>query len=365
MLRLSCEPKPNERIITMDYNKNTTNSKKNKHLNFQERCFIEIRLKDKWSAYKISKAINRPINTVLNEIRRGTVSQIKLGKKVDRYFAQVGHRVYTENRENSKSKYKLLKCKDFLEFVDEKVSKDKWSLDACFGEALNTGRFQRSEMVCTKTLYSYVDLGFLNVKNSDLPIKLRLNKKKKIVRKNRRKLGRSIEERDKSIDSKEEFGHWEIDTVIGSKSKKDNVLLTIVERNTLNSIHRKIKSKTADAVLSEIMKLKKEFGSKFSEVFKTITSDNGLEFSSLSRIENSTETKVYFTHPYSSFERGCNERHNGLIRRFIPKGKLISNYDVDEISYIEDWCNTLPRRKLNYKTPQELFDKQLDLIYST
>ncbi|MFQ9564137.1 MAG: IS30 family transposase [Faecalibacillus intestinalis] len=349
----------------MDYNKNTTNSKKNKHLNFQERCFIEIRLKDKWSAYKISKAINRPINTVLNEIRRGTVSQIKLGKKVDRYFAQVGHRVYTENRENSKSKYKLLKCKDFLEFVDEKVSKDKWSLDACFGEALNTGRFQRSEMVCTKTLYSYVDLGFLNVKNSDLPIKLRLNKKKKIVRKNRRKLGRSIEERDKSNDSKEKFGHWEIDTVIGSKSKKDNVLLTIVERNTLNSIHRKIKSKTADAVLSEIMKLKKEFGSKFSEVFKTITSDNGLEFSSLSRIENSTETKVYFTHPYSSFERGCNERHNGLIRRFIPKGKLISNYDVDEISYIEDWCNTLPRRKLNYKTPQELFDKQLDLIYST
>ena len=365
MLRLSCEPKPNERIITMDYNKNTTNSKKNKHLNFQERCFIEIRLKDKWSAYKISKAINRPINTVLNEIRRGTVSQIKLGKKVDRYFAQVGHRVYTENRENSKSKYKLLKCKDFLEFVDEKVSKDKWSLDACFGEALNTGRFQRSEMVCTKTLYSYVDLGFLNVKNSDLPIKLRLNKKKKIVRKNRRKLGHSIEERDKSNDSKEKFGHWEIDTVIGSKSKKDNVLLTIVERNTLNSIHRKIKSKTADAVLSEIMKLKKEFGSKFSEVFKTITSDNGLEFSSLSRIENSTETKVYFTHPYSSFERGCNERHNGLIRRFIPKGKLISNYDVDEISYIEDWCNTLPRRKLNYKTPQELFDKQLDLIYST
>lgn len=365
MLRLSCEPKPNERIITMDYNKNTTNSKKNKHLNFQERCFIEIRLKDKWSAYKISKAINRPINTVLNEIRRGTVSQIKLGKKVDRYFAQVGHRVYTENRENSKSKYKLLKCKDFLEFVDEKVSKDKWSLDACFGEALNTGRFQRSEMVCTKTLYSYVDLGFLNVKNSDLPIKLRLNKKKKIVRKNRRKLGHSIEERDKSNDSKEKFGHWEIDTVIGSKSKKDNVLLTIVERNTLNSIHRKIKSKTADAVLSKIMKLKKEFGSKFSEVFKTITSDNGLEFSSLSRIENSTETKVYFTHPYSSFERGCNERHNGLIRRFIPKGKLISNYDVDEISYIEDWCNTLPRRKLNYKTPQELFDKQLDLIYST
>lgn len=349
----------------MDYNKNTTNSKKNKHLTFQERCFIEIRLKDKWSAYKIAKVINRPINTVLNEIRRGTVSQIKFGNKVDRYFAEVGDRVYTENRQNSKSKYKILKCKKFLDFVNEKVSKDNWSLDECFGDSIINNRFQRSEMVCTKTLYSYVDLGFMNVKNSDLPIKLRINKKKRVSRLNKIKLGRSIEERDKSIDTKEEFGHWEIDTVIGAKSNKDNVLLTIVERNTLNSIHRKIKSKTADAVLSEIIKLKNEFGSKFSEVFKTITSDNGLEFSSLSKIETFSDTKVYFTHPYSSFERGCNERHNGLIRRFIPKGKLISKYGVDEIEYIEDWCNTLPRRKLNYKTPQELFDNQLDLIYST
>ena len=349
----------------MDYNKNTTNSKKNKHLTFQERCFIEIRLKDKWSAYKIAKVINRPINTVLNEIRRGTVIQIKLGNKVDRYFDEVGHRVYTENRENSKSKYKILKCKKFLYFVNEKVSKDNWYLDACFGDSIINNRFQRSEMVCTKTLYSYVDLGFMNVKHSDLPIKLRINKKKRVSRSSKIKLGRSIEERDKSIDTKEEFGHWEIDTVIGSKSNKDNVLLAIVERNTLNSIHRKIKSKTANAVLSEIIKLKNEFGSKFSEVFKTITSDNRLEFSSLSKIENFSDTKVYFTHPYSSFERWCNERHNGLIRRFIPKGKLISKYDIDEIAYIEDWCNTLPHRKLNYKTPQELFNNQLDLIYST
>lgn len=349
----------------MDYKNNNTNTKKNKHLTLQERCFIEIRLKDKWTPYKIAKAINRPINTVLNEIRRGTVTQVKLGEKVDIYFADVGERVYKSNRRNCRSKYKILKCKEFIDFVNEKVSKDKWSLDACFGEALNKARFQRSEMVCTKTLYSYVDLGFLNVKNSDLPIKLRLNKKKKMVRKNKRKLGRSIEERDKSIDTKEEFGHWEIDTVIGSKSKSDNVLLTIVERNTLNSIHRKIKSKTAEAVLEEISRLKSEFGDKFSQVFKTITSDNGLEFASLSDIEKDTDTKIYFTHPYSSFEKGCNERHNGMIRRFIPKGKSIYNYSADEIAYIEDWCNTLPRKKLGYKTPQELFDQQLDSIYST
>ena len=201
-------------------------------------------------------------------------------------------------------------------------------------------------MVCTKTLYYYVDFGFLNVKNSDLPIKLRLNKKKKIVRKNRRKLGRSIEERDKSIDIKEEFGYWEIDTVIGSKSKKDNVLLTIIERNILNSIHRKIKSKMAEAVSAEISRLKYEFGDKFSQVFKTITSDNGSEFAMFSDIEKDTDTKVYFTHPYSLFAKDCNEHHNGMIRRFIPKGKSIYNYSSDEIGYIEDWCNTLQKKSL-------------------
>ena len=99
-------------------------------------------------------------------------------------------------------------------------------------------------------------------------------------------------------------------------------------------------------------------------MFKTITSDNGSEFSNLSNIEKECSTKVYFTHPYSSFEKGCNERHNGLIRRFIPKGKAIFQYTIDEISRIEDWINTLPRKKLNYKTPEALFEQYLDSIYS-
>ena len=97
------------------------------------------------------------------------------------------------------------------------------------------------------------------------------------------------------------------------------------------------------------------FGEQFSQVFKTITSDNGSEFADLSTIESETDTKVYFTHPYSSFEKGTNERHNCLIRRFIQKGKRISDYSSDDIAFIEEWMNTLPMRILNYKTPEELF----------
>lgn len=140
--------------------------------------------------------------------------------------------------------------------------------------------------------------------------------------------------------------------------------MTIVERKTRNAIVRKIVSKTADAVMSELKTIKNIYGAEFSQVFKTITGDNGSEFSELSTLENHTNTKVYFTHPYSSFEKGTNERHNGLIRRFIPKGKSMSDYSSAEIEFIEEWMNTLPRRILQYKTPEQLFESHLDEIYA-
>ena len=119
------------------------------------------------------------------------------------------------------------------------------------------------------------------------------------------------------------MGHWEIDTVIGEKSNNDNVLLTILERKTRYAIVLNIVSKTANAVIDAFSRLRSLFGEKFSQVFKAITGDNGSEFVDLSIIESETDTKIYFTHSYSFFEKGTNERHNGLIRSFIPKGKRI------------------------------------------
>ena len=167
------------------------------------------------------------------------------------------------------------------------------------------------------------------------------------------------------MDERNEFGHWEIDTVIGSKSKSDNVVLTLVERITRKYIALKITSKTSFAVNEDIAYLKECYGTKFSQVFKTITSDNESEFAELSQIENDTSIKIYFAHPYSSWERGSNERHNGLLRRFIRKGKRMDNYSYEDIMFIADWCNSLPRKILGYKTPDELFDFELDKIYAS
>ena len=349
----------------MDYTNNTTESRKNKHLNFEERMTIQIRLKDGFSPYKIAKELKRPLNTIQNEIKRGTVPQIKQNKKVMVYLADAGNAVYQKNRSKCGRKFRRLTCDRFISYVTDKMKSSNWSVDASVGEALVSGSFTRDETVCTKTIYNYIDLGLMEIKNADLPMKLRINTKPKRIRASKRKLGESIENRPDSVNDRTEFGHWEIDTVIGKKTSDDCVLLTLAERHTRNFIVRKISSKSSAAVMQGIEELRSYYGDRFNQVFKSITSDNGLEFADLHTLDEIAGTKVYFTHPYSSSERGTNERHNGLIRRFIPKGTSISSFSVDKLFSIEYWCNTLPRKILGYRTPEELFEEHLDLIYAT
>ena len=110
--------------------------------------------------------------------------------------------------------------------------------------------------------------------------------------------------------------------------------------------------------------LREEYGEdKFSEVFKTITADNGSEFEDLKSIEE-WGVQIYFAHPYSSWERAKNERHNRLFRGYVPKGVSIENYTDEQIMWFADEMNDMPRRQLGYSTPAELFDKFLDQVYS-
>lgn len=342
----------------MDYPQYTPNPRKNKHLSLTERVKIELLTNEGRTPYAIAKMLERPINTIINELRRGTVKQIKQNKCVMIYYADSGQAAYDRNRKACGRKYSLLEHHAFVSYVEGRILKDSWSVDSAVGRAKDYPK-----KLCTKTIYNYIDLGLMKVRNIDLPLKTRRSTKPAKARANRKIFGDSIELRSTHIETREEFGHWEIDTVIGSKAKSDNALLTLVERQTRNAIVRKIPGKTAEAVMAEFEKLKDEFGSKFSQVFKTITADNGSEFADLPELMN-MDTGVFFTHPYSSFERGTNERHNGLIRRFIPKGKRLADYCADAIAYIEDWCNGLPRKILGYMTPAELFESQLDQIYA-
>ena len=151
--------------------------------------------------------------------------------------------------------------------------------------------------------------------------------------------------------------------MVGQKSGNDQVLLTLVERKSREYWMLLIKNRQADSVMEAYQTLQEIYSEHFSQVFKTIMTDNGSEFSRLSELEELDETLVYYTHLYTSCEKGTNECHNGIIRRFIPKGKHISDFDVDYIAGIEIWCNSLPRKILNYRTPDEVFEDKLYYIY--
>ena len=346
----------------MDNTNYTTKHRKGQHLLREERYEIQIRLKDGWTPYRIAKHLGRPYNTIKNEIKRGSVSLYN-GKQ-RRYKAEQGEKVYLEHRRNCRKAYKCLSVARFLKFVVNQFQGDEhWSLDASFGNAIKTEKFARNEMVCTKTLYNYVDLGLLPIKNIDLPEKLKRNTKIAKARENKKNLGKSIEERPEIVEFRTEFGHWEIDTVIGKKDENEPCVLTLTERMTRMSFWLKARNHTAEAIMDALNEVISYFPGKLSEVFKTITGDNGSEFSMLSMLEK-YNIGVYFTHPYSSCEKGTNECHNKMLRRFIPKGKSINDYDAEDICFFADCINGLPRKILNYATPEDLFELQLDKIYA-
>lgn len=346
----------------MDKTNYTTEHRKGQHLTSEERHIIEVRFnKDKQTIYGIAKELGRPYNTVKNEIMRGTV--LLYNGKVRRYKADIGYSVYLEHRQECRRKYRCLKTSAFLQYVSKHFREDKWSLDACACRAIVDGTFQREKTVCTRTLYRYVDLGLLPIKNMDLPEKLSRNTKQHEARENKRNLGNSIEERPETVDLREEFGHWEIDSVLGKKNENEPAVVALTERKLRNSIWLKVKDHSAKAVDEALDELFETFGDKYREVFKTITSDNGSEFANLSRLEDKG-IGIYFTHPYTSCEKGTVECHNRMLRRFIPKGQSIDDYSADEILIFADIMNALPRKLLGYHTPEELFDAELDRIYA-
>ncbi|MBT8957845.1 IS30 family transposase, partial [Lactobacillus delbrueckii subsp. bulgaricus] len=188
-----------------------------------------------------------------------------------------------------------------------------WSLDACVGYALAKGIFQEDQVVSTKTLYNYVDLGLMDIKNGDLPEKVKHNTKTRRARVNKRILGRSIDERSPRVESRKDFGHWDAIWFLDTrKTKDDDVLLTLCERKTRQFFMIKIEDKTSASVMKAFDKLREYYGSKWNQIFKSITTDNGSEFADLSDLEQVSKTLVYYAHPYTSCDKGSVERHNGL-----------------------------------------------------
>lgn len=340
----------------------TTQSRSFKHLSDTERGEIFAYLKMGLSLRAISKKTGRSVSTISREVNRGSVPQLDTNRReVVKYFPDVGARVYQENRLHCGAPSVIMKSRNFLRFVEEKILVDHWSPDAVVGLARRLPAFQEVFIPCTKTIYNWIDQGKMKVINLDLAMKVSRSTHKHKPRVHKRILGDSIDLRPDTVETREEFGHWEIDTVIGQKSN-DESLLTLVERKTRKEVIVRLPAKDTDAVTSAVKDILLSYEDKIPQVFKSITADNGSEFSDLAELGTDKEIAIYFAHPYASYERGTNERHNGLIRRFIRKGQPIHTYTDEKIEGVESWLNQLPRKILDYQTPDEVFAQCLECV---
>lgn len=160
---------------------------------------------------------------------------------------------------------------------------------------------------------------------------------------------RHISERPASVETRKYKGHWEIDTVHGRGSH--HCIVTLLERKTGFVIIGKLPNKTTTSLNKRTIKLI----SRDLNNFKTITSDNGTEFHQYKKIEESCKAKFYFANPYHSWERGSNENVNGLIRQYLPKTKSMANLTQQRCDEIAAQLNQRPRKRYNYKTPEEMY----------
>jgi IS30 family transposase len=327
----------------------TPERKKHKHILRDDRYVIEQMLNAGQSKTAIIAVIGCTSKTLEREIERGTWEYMdSLGAIKPKYSHDVAQRIHEERAKNKGRYSKINDMPEFRSFVEKLIKKDKYSPEAALEQAKTEGFVVE---ISVKTLYNNIDSGEINVKRQDLLRKEGWKQDKSKPRKASNNLkGESIDNRPPEANDRSEYGHWEMDLIVSCKGGK-GALLTLTERMTRQEIIIRLPDKTQRAVKRALDRLERRLGSSFKKKFRTITADNGSEFLDFESLQKSCKSnaqrfKMYYAHPYSSWERGSNENANGIIRRFLPKGTDFSKISTARIQVIEDWMNDYPRRIL-------------------
>ncbi len=333
------------------------------HLTWNDRLTLDKMLRAGNSVAVIAEALGFCKKTIYNEIKRGKcVQQTSEYTFEERYCPDVADRIYRENLKAKGPDLKVGRDHAFVDFVERKIMEDAYSPGAVLAEIREGGHSFDTE-ICESTLYNYIYRGdvFLELTPDHLHEKGRRRYEQSWrQRAARPPQGESIERRPPEIKARTTFGHWEMDSVMGCKGST-RALLVLTERLTRQGIFILLPDHTSNSVVRAINGLERRFGKDFYQLFKSITVDNGCEFSDFAGIEKSCRrkgkrTKVYYCHPYAPHERGSNENMNKLIRRFFPKGFNFDTAQISEVHRAESWINNYPRQILGWKSAEVLFN---------
>lgn len=330
------------------------------HFTEKERNQIESYLLNGFNGMQIAKFINRPFQSVYREIKRGLVTEKNSDwtyKTI--YRSETAQRVTRENGRNKGRSLAIGNNQELADRLEYLIINERYSpysaLEICKKEGLNVN-------ICETTLYSYIHKGiFIELCDKHLIYKKKKKKKqeeeKRTAHNNRK--GTLIDERPKEVVKRENYGHWEMDTVVGKQGTKE-CLFVLTERLSREQIILLALHKSIDCCVAIIDQLEQQFKERFSEKFKTITCDNGCEFLAQNKMEQSIFNEslkrvfIYYCHPYCSNERGTNENQNRIIRRFFPKGTDFSQVSPEEVRKVQDYMNNMPRRIFKGKSSLEI-----------
>lgn len=319
------------------------------------------------SPKEVAEILHFHVSNIYREMKKGTYSHTLSDlTEEERYSCDLGQAKADEGKERMGPGLKLGNHYEFANRIEELIADEKYSPTAALAECKKEGILFT---VCATTLYSYIDKGvFGRITNKELPSKK--DKPKRIYKRvaKRASKGESIENRPKEIDTREEFGHWEMDTVVGKQGESKKSLLVLTERKTREELLILLPKHTTEQVVKSLDRIEREYGSRlFRLLFKSITVDNGSEFQDYKGMERGkrnkiNRTKIFYCHPYCSCERGSNENQNKLVRRHIPKGTNFDDLTQGGAKRIESWMNNYPRELFGYRTSQELFNEEMEKL---
>ena len=313
--------------------------KKYKHLTAEQRYTIDVLLRQKKSRKEIAQTIGVSQSTLCRELKRNS------GQRGYHYQQA---QVKAADRQRRLQNYRNLTI-NIRNFIRAKMTKAQWSPAQISGYLRKKGR----PGVCVETIYTYIRTDKENGGDLWQHCRHQLKHRKRQVSapyvavKNRT----MIDERPADWDGSTP-GDFEMDTIVGKDGK--GAIVTIVERNTNFLFARKLpQGKNARALAEMVVTMLLPY----IGTIRSITTDNGSEFAEHLYIAKRLKTKIFFAHPYSSWEKGCIEYHNKLIRQYIPKGTDFDNVSDQMLKEFITKINKRPRLKLNFSSPVAEFFK--------
>ncbi len=333
--------------------------RKQHYMTWDERQKLEALYNAGMKAPRIAKELGFCPQTIYNELDLGLYDHLVDWENVKRYSAYKAQQIH-EYRQTNKGKPLKIgnnhayanRLEDLMlgRQPDGKIDKRKrFSPAAAIAQAKKEGY---ATQICVTTLYSYIEKGlFLHLTTKDLWEKSKRTKQKKgSVKRVAHPKYPSISERPEYINSREEPGHLEMDLIVSCTGGR-GAILTLTERAGRFEMIRKIPDRKAATIRKELIKIRKIYPE-----IRSITTDNGSEFLQYEELIKAVGCPVYYCHSYAAWEKGTNENHNRMIRRWYPKGTDFSKITKRDLNQCQDWMNNYPRKSLGWMTPNEFWE---------